>query len=191
MVRIRAIDAIGNPVESTISVPTEKVYWHRDGARNALGLGKYNERDNAIDSAWDFHMNGKKVTGLPTPTGSTDAVPLGFLQDYIVEQGTSNTWTYRKWQSGLVELWGICTTALANGSILSGRISYPFLLTGTVYGIGTINDAGGNSAGALPWNLKLTYGLDLCEAWIHNSGSVGFTQQSTVKVSVYIVGRWK
>ena len=191
MVRIRAIDAIGNPVESTISVPTEKVYWHRDGPRNALGLGKYNERDNAIDSAWDFHMNGKKVTGLPTPTASTDAVPLGFLKDYVVEQGISGKWTYRKWSSGIAELWGICTATLANGSILSGSLTYPFALTAAVCGIGTLNDAGGNAGGALPWNLKLTYDSGKCEAWVHNPGSTSFTSASTVNVSVYIVGRWK
>lgn len=27
--------------------------------------------------------------------------------DYIVEQGTSGIWTYRKWNSGIAECWGI------------------------------------------------------------------------------------
>lgn len=106
-VEVQAVDDIGNIATSEIIVPTDKVYWHRDGARNALGLGKYNEQDNALDSAWDIHMNGNKVTGLPTPVDDTDAVPLGFLQDYIVEQGTSGIWTYRKWSSGIAECRGI------------------------------------------------------------------------------------
>lgn len=110
---------------------------------------------------------------------------------YIVEQGVSGGWTYRKWNDGMAEMWGICKTTLANGSVLSGRLTYPFLLTGTVYAVGTINSAGGNGAAALPWNLKITYGLDLCEAWIHNPGTVGFTQSSTIDVSVHVVGRWK
>lgn len=110
---------------------------------------------------------------------------------YIVEQGVSGSWTYRKWSDGLAELWGICKTTHANGSVLGGRITYPFLLNGTVYAIGTINSAGGNGGAALPWNLKITYGLDLCEAWIHNAGSVGFTESSTIDVSVHVVGRWK
>lgn len=29
--------------------------------------------------------------------------------DYIVEQGTSGIWTYRKWNSGIAELWGKAT----------------------------------------------------------------------------------
>lgn len=27
--------------------------------------------------------------------------------DYVVEQGKSGIWTYRKWNSGIVELWGV------------------------------------------------------------------------------------
>jgi hypothetical protein len=191
LVQVQAVDDIGESTPSTITVSTEKVYWHRDGARNALGLGKYNEKDNAIDSAWDIHMNGKKVTGLPTPVSDTDAVPLGLLQDYVVEQGTSGGWTYRKWKSGCVEMWSIIRAIHHNGSILGGELEYPFALTGTIYGIGTLNSAGGNSGGALPWNLKLTYGTELCGAWVHNPGTVGFAVDSTVDVSVYIVGRWK
>ena len=30
---------------------------------------------------------------------------LGLIADYVVEQGTSGIWTYRKWQSGVAECW--------------------------------------------------------------------------------------
>lgn len=127
-VEVQVIDTVGSGASSAIIVPTAAIYWHRDGARNALGLGKYNERDNGIDSAWDFYMNGHKVTGLPTPVDATDAVPLGFLPDYIVGQGTSGIWTYRKWNSGIAEAWGETTVTVTtqtqygggfyNGSVL-------------------------------------------------------------------------
>lgn len=84
-VEVQAIDEIGKPALATIIVPTDKVYWHRDGKRNALGLGKYNEQDNALDSAWDFYMNNHKITELADPVGDTDAVTLGFLKRYIAE----------------------------------------------------------------------------------------------------------
>lgn len=83
VVHIQAIDDIGRTADSYITIPTEKVYMHRDGARNAIGLGKYNERDNAVDSAWDFYMNGNKVTGLPEPIDDTDAVPYGVLKKLL------------------------------------------------------------------------------------------------------------
>lgn len=191
VLQIRVVDEIGNPVDSFITISTEKVYWHRDGARNALGLGKYNEKDNAIDSAWDFHMNGKKVTGLPTPTGSTDAVPLGLLKDYVVEQGTGGIWAYRKWNSGLAELWSSLSATHQNGYVLaSAEVTYPITLTSAVCGIGSLNSYGGNAATALPWNVKLAYSKTACRMWVHSSDG-GFAADTTVYGSAYIVGRWK
>lgn len=77
-VEVQAIDDVGKTATSTIVIPTDKVYWHRDGVHNALGLGKYNEKENALDSAWDFYMNGNKITGLPIPVDDTDAVPKAY-----------------------------------------------------------------------------------------------------------------
>ena len=82
-VEVQAVDNIGNTATSVVMVPTDRVYWHRDGANNALGLGKYNEKQNAVDSAWDFYMNNHTITGLKAPENDTDAVTLGFLREYI------------------------------------------------------------------------------------------------------------
>ena len=82
-VEVQAIDDIGNDSTSEILIPTDTVYWHRDGARNALGLGKYNEQDNALDMGWDIYMNENKLTGLADPVNNSDAVTLGFLKEYI------------------------------------------------------------------------------------------------------------
>ena len=35
-----------------------------------------------------------------------DLINSGGSADYIVEQGTSGIWTYRKWASGIAECWG-------------------------------------------------------------------------------------
>ena len=57
------------------------------------------------------------------------------IKDYVVEQGTSDIWTYRKWNSGIAECWGIytmassCTTAwgsLYYSNKTTPRINYPF-----------------------------------------------------------------
>lgn len=53
--------------------------------------------------------------------------------DYVVEQGTSGIWTYRKWNSGMAECWGSITWTITNwstwGSLYystySGATSYP------------------------------------------------------------------
>lgn len=51
-------------------------------------------------------------------------------EDYIVEQGTSGVWTYRKWNSGIAELWGTTNTANYNMTTSYG---------GTYYGTATIS----------------------------------------------------
>ena len=35
-------------------------------------------------------------------------------KDYVVEQGTDGNFTYRKWYSGIAELWGTTDTATYN-----------------------------------------------------------------------------
>lgn len=193
-VEVKASDDVGTAAITSIVVPTDAVYWHRDGRRNALGLGKYNERRDAVDSAWDFYMNGHKVTGLPTPTDDTDAVPYSlireFRQEYVVEQGTSGGWTYCKWNSGRVELWGTGRATYENGHVLGGELTYPFALTRTICGIGTLNSYGDNDITAMTWNLKLAYGTENCKIWVHSAGTQ-FETSRTVNASVYIVGKWK
>ena len=172
IVHIRAIDDIGRYAESYISIPTEKVYWHRDGARNALGLGKYNERDNAVDSAWDFYMNGKKVTGLPTPTDDTDAVPLGLLGDHITERGTNGIWTYEKRASGIAKCWAKIpyTVDLKDINVRSDvtlNNSFPFTFAETPF-----------------CNCTLSNQVN----WNHVLSSCDFTTSQISKFSVYRLG---
>jgi hypothetical protein len=119
--------------------------------------------------------------------GAQNTMPL----IYIVEQGVTDSWTYRRWSDGMAEMWGHITAVHHNGSILGGELSYPFALTGKIYGIATLNSAGGNSGAAIPWNLKFVYSTSNCGAWVHNSGTTGFATTSTADVSCYIVGRWK
>lgn len=59
--------------------------------------------------------------------------------DYIVEEGTSGIWRYRKWESGLMECWGNSSQTIdidniwdANGSLVYGTgqpVLYPFAFT--------------------------------------------------------------
>ena len=64
----------------------------------------------------DFNVNGDfTVNGVTTITGATtvggeintQSLKINNIEiDYIVSQGTSGIWTYRKWNSGLAEYWG-------------------------------------------------------------------------------------
>ena len=195
LVHIRAIDDIGRFAESFVDIPTEKVYWHRDGARNALGLGKYNERDNAIDSDWDFYMNEHKVTGLPTPTDDTDAVPLGLLKDYIVEKDiTIDGWVYEKWNSGIAKCYKLVGCSYSNAFTLKGSSNFPFYLYKIYAVTATCNyAAGGNISWTSSWNTKAEYTNNAVDVYIQagDQNNGGFGQENSMNASVHIIGTWK
>lgn len=112
--------------------------------------------------------------------------------DYIVEQGTSGIWTYRKWESGIVECRG--TAELASKAVTSvfgsgyyASMDTIALPTGLFTAIDcvhtTLKDGNGNGS----WfNLR---------AW-NNTTIVGYiyslkSHTATFKVSISVVGRWK
>lgn len=51
IVQVQVIDDIGEKTTTSISVPTERVYMHRAGSLNSLGIGKYAEEENTVDIA--------------------------------------------------------------------------------------------------------------------------------------------
>lgn len=57
-----------------------------------------------------------------------DGASASFQTDYIVEQGTSGIWTYRKWNSGVAECWGIYESAIT-GSTSWGSVYYTTIKT--------------------------------------------------------------
>ena len=180
-IQIRAKDDIGEYDIKNFEIPTQDVSLHLGKGGKNVSVGTYCDysEDYTFYSEWkakfdkEVYIEGTKVS------------------NHVIGEGTQGAWKYRKWKDGTAELWGSIRAAHANGSVLGGGLDYPFALTGTIYGIGTLNSAGGNGYGALPWNLKLTYDLDHCDVWVHNSGTVGFAADSTADASVYIVGKWK
>lgn len=78
--------------------------------------------------------------------------------DMVIEQGTSGIYTYRKWSSGIYELWGrvaVSPTANNGGSIRGGtyyceyvvntavnaNIDFPFAFKETPFCMANMNDA--------------------------------------------------
>lgn len=107
-------------------------------------------------------------------------------RDYIVEQGTSGIWTYRKWNSGVAECWGIYSNTISASTVSNGNyINYPF----TFIAIPCITI--GLSAG----------GADLYDAHIEQSGTTTtqvrltminrYTSSVAMKVNMVVIGRWK
>ena len=59
LVQVQAIDDIGGSNSTTISVPTDKVYSHRDGRRRSFTFGGYVEDDNTFAIAEDITFKSK------------------------------------------------------------------------------------------------------------------------------------
>ena len=77
------------------------------------------DQDIVLNSLYGgVDASNKRIKNVATPTEDTDAVNKQYVNDiiayamnetqadYVVEQGASGIWTYRKWASGKAECWG-------------------------------------------------------------------------------------
>lgn len=89
IVQVQAIDDIGESATTTISVPTEKVYMHRAGSINSLGIGKYAEEENTVDIAEDITLKvrGDLIVG-DRKISDTGWISLG-LSDEVIESANN------------------------------------------------------------------------------------------------------
>lgn len=76
-VQVQAIDDIGESASTIITVPTDKVYWHRDGVRNSFTFGGYVEEDNTFAIAAGIAFKVKTLTGETVTVSDTGWIDLG------------------------------------------------------------------------------------------------------------------
>lgn len=129
-----------------------------------------------------------KFAAIEAPSGVT--INGSMLNDFVIEQGTSGDWAYRKWNSGLCEMWGWCQPEYKDTYYMSSYQAFPVQLTSWLSAIGTINSYGGNLASYLTTNVKIECFLYGCNVWVQNSNN-SFTAGSYCDVSIHIIGRWK
>lgn len=127
-----------------------------------------------------------------TITGSGDSRTIAQSSDFIVDQGTSGIWTYRKWNSGIAECWkrtGNNTYALTNNLNGNGWASDWWSLPSGLFTsveFATINRiSGGSGLISCSINNISTTRLD------HYVWIAGTTGTYTMQLSIYVLGRWK
>ena len=149
---------------------------------------------------------------LSTSGAAADAAVVGtelaaLKADYVVENGTSGSWTWRKWNSGILEMWGyhlsVRFDTTADGetnwrqagstgfSWASGSFNFPQTFYDKTY---TMNISKEYDPDAQSSNL-LIYGS------VHQSTSQGgvrvlipsdqTTGLNTTRLDVHVSGRWK
>lgn len=118
------------------------------------------------------------------------------LLDYVIDEGVSGIWTWRKWANGMAELWGqsniSCNVASSWGSLYtSGAIQgpdFPFTFAEIPKVMRTL---GTTSAGGL---LMTPGGSTVASTTNPGAYEIarGTSMNSAVyKINYYVVGRWK
>lgn len=87
-VKLTVRDTIGSETTKVISIPLGKTDFHLTPYGAGFGIYHDSNKPNTIQTAWDIEIKGNMIA------------------DFVVEQGTSGIWTYRKWNSGIAECWG-------------------------------------------------------------------------------------
>lgn len=103
--------------------------------------------------------------------------------DYIVEQGTSGGWTYRKWNSGLAECWRNSTGSIPSGWSSSGiTINLPFTFL-------TVTES---FAQFRAWQVARAYtSIPIANATSVNIQTNADASLSSASFSVDVKGTWK
>lgn len=92
-VQLIVTDTVGSKGTYEFTIPTADVALHLGEGGYGVAVGKFSEATAdhkmfEVADDWDFVMKGQSVV------------------DFVVEQGTSGIWSYRKWYSGRCELYG-------------------------------------------------------------------------------------
>lgn len=167
----------------TYSVPGASVEhtWSmlkKNGKVVGMAFGKLAEHEGYFDLGWPLKCSGGG--------------------DSVIEQGVTNGWTYRKWDSGVAECWKTVehstTVATAWGGMYVGnavaRQTYPFSFIEKPVEIVSVTS--GSKMGFL-YPEQSGYGVNGASASaMYNVASLSsYTTAVTYYFNYHVIGRWK
>lgn len=102
-------DAFGSKTSKEIIVATVEVPLNINFSLPAVCFGGIAEKEKTVQFKWPVDLNGDLtiVGNLKLNGVSIQDILSKLGTDYIAEQGTTGVWTWRKWASGIAELWGV------------------------------------------------------------------------------------
>lgn len=196
-IKVRITDTLGAYTESITSLTSGRVLLHFNKGGKSVGIGMYNYDDNTCKFGYDFLLGETDIEDY-----IKEIVPRA---DYIVETNTSGNWTYRKWNSGIAELWGKHTvdwTATKASQVGKGtynnasisifnyygtvEISYPENFFKNVKHVSALGDWTaninliGSSLSKSKAQFNVRYGSEIPES-----------SPKQLTLSVYAIGTWK
>lgn len=90
VVQVGVVDTIGESNNTTISIPTDKIYMHRAGSLNSLGIGQYVEEKNCIDIANELNIYGRVYGIGKTKVAIQEGEDFNEFRNFGVYAVTSN-----------------------------------------------------------------------------------------------------
>ncbi len=159
--QVDVVDAIGNHVSVTITIPTDKVYMHRDGARRSLSLFKYAEEDNVVDVADDITVKvrgGLQVGGRTI--SDTGWISLG-LSDEVAE---ANLNTGRNGKG--------CFYRVVNGNHVYVAFNCSFAYSGSPVTISAAGIPAPYKPSRNTYAMNTTNGRGIARSFVNSSGDV-------------------
>ena len=166
--KVQYSDAVGD-------IPTGAVILDIMHDGSGMGLGKVAEGPG-LDVGWSMKLQGSPVA------------------DYVVEQGTSGIWIYRKWASGIAELWGVSdaitqTTDFDWGILTSNyptpQLSYPFPFKNPPVVSPSIHTKSANF-----WLVAYADGTTT-DTPTYQTARGANSATITFKIGYYVFGQWK
>ena len=213
-IEIQAVDKLGESGSVGSRIPTSEMTLHLGENGKAVGIGRYASEsgENRLDVAWDAHFEkGLQVSGAAdlgkTPpkvavldnagwvyyrTPAELRADLGY-GDYVLEQGTSGIWAYRKWASGVAECWAKITQTVTPGDAWAGTLNLtPYVITVTTpidfTGIDCVNASAYVGNGH---TITSSVSATLPNRIFIPALSVYLTGQQECQAYVHVMGRWK
>lgn len=105
-------DAFGGKTSKEIVVATVEVPLNINFSLPSVCFGGIAEKEKTVQFKWPVDLNGDlTIVGDLKLNGISIQDILSKLgADYIIEQGTTGAWTWRKWSSGVAEMWAVFGT---------------------------------------------------------------------------------
>lgn len=119
---------------------------------------------------------------------------LGLIVDYVVEQGKSGNWKYKKFSSGRSEAWykgtvNISTNTAWGSMYFSGDPTQISIPTGVFNSRPTVNITVGNNSYMMGASTLTGTSANTVSFYIYNSRQV--SSSFTVNVDIHCIGTWK
>lgn len=115
---------------------------------------------------------------------------LGLIDDYVVEQGTSGKFRYRKWNSGLIEVWSRQSISFSSFASVNGMyratkiITLPFAIPAA--NVVSAHATGQYSGVFVVGNSDFSGGAGKFEVQaLRGSG----TNSMSINTTIYVVGK--